>query len=174
MITFKSLSESHFPLLLAWLKQPHVKAWWDAEVTWTPALIQEKYGTYVKGYKVENGEAKKIDAYIIYTDEVPSGYIQIYNAYDFARSAPLIGLPESLAAFDIFIGEKEYLGKGFGSQALQLFLETFYQHSYAYVFADPEIGNSGAIKAYEKAGFKKIRENGDIGDVWMLYACLDT
>ena len=51
-ITFTSLTESHFPLLLKWLETTHVKLWWDQDVKWTPELIQEKYGSYVKGYKL--------------------------------------------------------------------------------------------------------------------------
>ncbi len=82
-ITFTPLAESHFPLLLKWLEKPHVKKWWDQDVKWTSALIQGKYTDYVKGYKLDNGVPKAISAHIIYADNTPIGYIQIYNAYDF-------------------------------------------------------------------------------------------
>lgn len=61
-ITFTPLAESNFPLLQKWLETPHVKAWWDQDVKWTPELIQEKYRDYVEGYKIENGIAKTIKA----------------------------------------------------------------------------------------------------------------
>lgn len=77
-ITFTPLTESHFPLLLKWLQTPHVKAWWDPDIQWTATLIQEKYMTYVKGYKLETAVAKQIKAYIICVDNTPIGYIQIY------------------------------------------------------------------------------------------------
>lgn len=32
-ITFETLHESHFTLLLKWLETPHVKKWWDEDVT---------------------------------------------------------------------------------------------------------------------------------------------
>ena len=111
-ITFKPLSESHFPLLLRWLEMPHLKAWWDSEIQWTPELIHQKYKTYVQGFKLEDGERKDIHAFIVCIDEKPIGYIQIYNAYDCKRSSPLINLPQSLAAFDFFMGEPDYLRKG--------------------------------------------------------------
>lgn len=167
-ITFKLLCESHFPLLLKWLKTPHVRAYWDADVQWTPELIQEKYDSYSKGYKLEKGIPKKIQAYIIFMDEEPIGYIQLYNAYDFPRSKPLIGLPENLAALDIFIGEVECLGKNLGSKALQLFLETIADPHYCNVLVDPEKRNIAAIKAYEKAGFKKIIQDKDTEEIDML------
>lgn len=164
-ITFTPLTESHFPLLLKWLEAPHVKTWWDQTVQWTPELIREKYTDYVKGCRLENGIAKMIKAYIICVNKVPIGYIQVYNAYDFARSKPLTGLPSSLAAFDVLIGEKAYLKQGIGSEAIAQFLKE-YGTSYTHVFADPKNTNLAAIRAYEKAGFKKINRLSD--EVWMV------
>lgn len=164
-ITFVSLTESHYPLLLKWLEAPHVKAWWDPDVTWTPELIREKYGTYVKGYKFQNGIPKPIQAFIIHVDEIPVGYVQLYNAYDFHRGEPLMDLPESLAAVDIYIGESSFLGKGIGSQALVMFLEKYCDDQYEAVFVDPHRENIAAIKTYENAGFHKVRVNGETGVV---------
>ena len=166
-ITFKPLSETDFPLLLKWLETLHVKLWWDQDIKWTPALIQEKFGDYVKGYKLESGVSKTIHAYIICADDQPIGYIQIYNAYDFARSKPLTGLPSSLAAFDVLIGEEKYLKQGIGSKAILQFLKK-HADSYTHVFADPERTNIAAIRAYEKAGFKKINVQPDLSEVWMI------
>ena len=166
-ITFMPLSESHFPLLLQWLESPHVKKWWDQHIHWTPELIQQKYGTYVKGYKMENGISKPISAYIICIDEKPIGYIQIYNAYDFSRDPPLVGLPESLAAFDIFIGEADYLKRGLGPKAITIFLDQ-YAVSYSHVFVNPDSANVAAIHAYEKAGFNKIEYQPNAKEIWML------
>ena len=102
-ITFTPLAESHFPLLLKWLEAPHIKAWWDQDVTYTLDLVHEKYSSYVKGYKLVDGQQKPIQGFIIHHNQNPVGYIQIYNAYDFPRSKSLLGLPENLGAFDIFI-----------------------------------------------------------------------
>ncbi|WP_367608387.1 hypothetical protein [Legionella sp. W05-934-2] len=58
-ISFKSLCEADFSLLLKWLEAPHVKAWWDQDIEWTPDLIRENFD-YIKGYKFYNGVAKAI------------------------------------------------------------------------------------------------------------------
>jgi RimJ/RimL family protein N-acetyltransferase len=166
-INFISLAESHFPLMLKWLETPHVKAWWNKEIKWTPALIEKKYTDYVKGYKLEKNVPKPIGAYIIYAESTPIGYIQIYNAYDFARSKLLTGLPESLAAFDVFIGEPDYLKRGIGSRAIIQFLEK-HGAAYTHIFVDPENANLAAIRAYEKAGFKKINPTQNINETWMI------
>ncbi|VEB37913.1 GNAT family acetyltransferase [Legionella sainthelensi] len=166
-ITFKPLAETDLIFLLKWLEEPHVKAWWDQEIQWTYNLIEEKYGSYIKGYKFENGIKKPISAYIIFAEQNPIGYIQFYNAYDFARSIPLTGLPSSLAAFDVFIGEKQFLKKGIGSKAINQFLKE-HANSYTHVFADPESSNSTAIKAYQKAGFKIVNQQPATGELWMI------
>jgi aminoglycoside 6'-N-acetyltransferase len=164
-ITFAPLAESHFPLLLKWLAAPHVKAWWDQDVKWTPKLIRKKYADYIREYKLENGIAKTIKAYIICASHVPIGYIQIYNVYDFAREEPLTELPHNLAAFDVLIGEENYLKQGIGSRAIVQFLQE-HGKSYTHVFADPESSNLAAIRAYEKAGFMHVKNIDTV--TWMI------
>ena len=167
LINFLPLHPSHFPLLLKWLETPHVKRWWDADIAWTQALIEEKYGDYVQGYKIMEGVAKPLKACIICVDEQLVGYIQLYNAHDFLPEATLTGLPESLGAFDVYIGEESCLQKGLGSQAIDQFLNTF-GSAYASIFADPDRENIAAIRAYEKAGFQAVPNQPEGHEVWML------
>ncbi|MDX1924068.1 MAG: GNAT family N-acetyltransferase [Rickettsiaceae bacterium] len=166
-ITFEPLHESHFPLLLKWLEAPHVKKWWDQDVTYTLELVREKYSSYIKGYKLVDGQQKPIQAFIIYREQNPVGYIQIYNAYDFPRSKSLLGLPENLGAFDIFIGEAAALQQGLGSKTILEFLK-LHGNKYSHIFADPDSNNGAAVKCYEKAGFKMVSEQQDTGEVWMI------
>ena len=166
-ITFEPLHESHFPLLLKWLEAPHVKKWWDQDVTYTMDLVREKYSSYIKGYKLVDGVPQPIQGFIIHNNQNPVGYIQIYNAYDFPRSKPLSGLPQSLGAFDIFIGEKEVLGQGLSSKAIVQFLK-LHGGQYTHIFADPDSNNVAAVKCYEKAGFKRVLEQQDTKEVWMI------
>lgn len=170
-LSFKPLQESHFPLLLKWLETPHVKTWWDTDVQWTPELIKEKFGTYVQGYKVEQGIKKPFQAYIIYVDTQPVGYIQLYTAHDFARDYPasLETLPLSLAALDFFIGEQDYLGQGLAPVVLTQFLQEYVAHFYEACFVDPETTNIRAIRVYEKAGFKTVKTIKEEGVTWMVW-----
>ena len=167
IITFEPLHESHFPLLLKWLETPHVKKWWDQDVTYTMDLVREKYSSYIKGYKRVDGQQKPIQGFIIHNNQNPIGYIQIYNAYDFPRSKILSGLPANLGAFDIFIAEESDLQQGLGSKAILEFLRV-HGNQYSNIFADPDSNNIAAIKCYEKAGFKRFSEQQDTEEVWML------
>lgn len=167
-ITFEPLVESHFPLLLKWLEAPHVKAWWDQDVRWTEELIVKKFGSYVDGYKIQNGETKKIEAFIINLDSKPIGYIQLYDAHAFPRNTTLIDLPKSLAAIDILIGDTDCIGKNVGSDVMILFSEQYCAPLYEYTFVDPDISNITAIKSYTKAGFKQIKTNDLSKEIWMI------
>jgi len=167
-ITFKSLANDHFPLLLKWFNTLHVKAWWDPDIEWTIEKVQEKYQSYISKYKLENGVAKEIYSFIIELDYNPIGYIQMYNAYDFVRSTTLTGLPKSLAAIDFFIGEKEVLRKGMGTKALEKFINQFCFNKFEFVFVDPDLLNIAAIRTYEKCGFKAVREDLDHRTLLML------
>ncbi|AZL16384.1 GNAT family N-acetyltransferase [Rickettsiales endosymbiont of Stachyamoeba lipophora] len=169
-IQFERLKEPHLSLLLKWLETPHVKAWWDQDIKWSDDLIKEKYGTYIDGYKLENNTKKPMHAFIIQLDSKPIGYIQYYNVYDFAHedNIPLEGLPKSLAAFDIFIGEESFVGKGLGAVIINKILDEHIWPQFQACFVDVESSNIGAIKAYEKAGFRKIKTLDDGKVIWLL------
>jgi len=124
-------------------------------------LVERKYSNYVKGYKLENSELKKIQAYIIEADQNSIGYIQIYNARDFERENKLVNLPTNLAAIDFFLGESEYLNNGNGLFILNTFLENFVNKEFKHILVDPDCKNIAAIKTYEKAGFKVVLKNNE-------------
>lgn len=166
---FKPLVKRHLPLLLKWLNSPHVQEFWDTGTVWTKEMIDAKYGSYVEGYKLINGKKLPIDAFIIYHNNYPIGYIQVYNAAKFPRygydvSEVLQGTPYGdahLAALDIFIAEADLIGKGIGSSAMKQFLHEIVWHNFDGCLVDPVKINARAIRAYEKAGFVKVTETPD-------------
>ena len=160
-IKFIALSIFDFPLLYKWLEASHVKQWWDEDIINTEEYVEEKYSSYVEGYKLENGKKKPISAFIIYLSDKSIGYIQIYNAYDFDQ---IIDLPKSLGAIDFYIGEEDYLKRGIDNKILKAFDYQEFDH----IFVDPDKNNIVAIKTYEKASFKKIVEHLDTNEVWMI------
>ena len=171
---FEKLNEIHFSLLLRWLESPHVKRWWDSDITWNEKLIKEKYETYVEGYKVlklKSGEViqKPINGYIIMYEDTPIGYIQYYDKDDFPshHGYESLDIPKPCAGLDWYIGEVDFIGKGIGSEVLKLFIKDVIPQEFSHIFVDPEIDNIAAIRAYEKAGFQKIAEKVDEGVIWM-------
>jgi aminoglycoside 6'-N-acetyltransferase len=65
------------------------------------------------------------------------------------------------------LGEADVIGKGIGPAAMQAFFATW-DKKFDYAFADPDRNNKRAVRAYEKAGFEKVRECPRTGEVWML------
>lgn len=172
IFTFEPLEKFHFPLLLKWLESPHVKPLWDPDITWTPKLIEEKYGSYVKGFKkiilAEEIIEKPIYAFVISLNSNKIGYIQYYNIYDFPREDGQVidDLPPNLGAIDIFIGEKSLIGEGIGigPLVLEIFLKNYVFQQFDAAFVGPESNNKNAIRAYEKVGFVTLKQtkNGTI------------
>ena len=143
-IRFQLLTETDFPLLLKWLEEPHVKAWWDQGITWTPELVSKKYALQ-----------RPVHAYIILIDDAPIGYIQFYDVKDFV-DADRPQCPESVAGLDYYIGESGFLKKGFAPIILQKFLLEQVKPLFAHCLVDPDVKNTSAIRAYEKTGFKAM------------------
>lgn len=164
MINFSKLIESDFELLHKWLMTDHVRKWWDSNVNWTMSLIHSKYIHYTKGFKIlklkNETITKPMHAYIIKIDDIPIGYIQYYNRYDFPpeQEYDMNFLPKSCAAIDVYIGETAFLHKGFGSAAIKDFAQNFVAKEFTNVLVDPETANHSAINSYRKAGFKIIQE----------------
>lgn len=168
-ISFKPLETKHMPLLFEWLQKPHVKVWWDPETDWTPELLQEKYGSYPDGYYFEDGIKKPLRAFIIEVDHQPVAYIQLYEirSYPGADSIPKDCLPESSTGLDIFIGDETLVGKGYGTKILKEFVAQHIAPHHEACFVDPDRNNRSAIRAYEKAGFHVLQEDGKT--LWMMW-----
>ncbi|WP_419420814.1 GNAT family N-acetyltransferase [Legionella sp. D16C41] len=171
-IVLKPLSKPNLPLLLKWLQAPHVKAWWDSDIDWNLALIWEKYGTYLEGYKYVNQQKKPLKAYIIKADNQPVGYLQFYNVRDFNDDIYLNRLPPKLAAIDMYIGEPSQLNQGIGSKALQILIKQFIALEFDNVLVTPDLNNYQAIACYRKAGFKPIYRHLKNHELWLLRNCI--
>lgn len=171
-ITFVPLQEEHFPLLQKWLNAPHLAATWGEKKQWTLEKIKAKYIPYTQRHKKITESYKNIFPFVIYFEKIPIGYIQYYNAYDFPRETGHFltdaRLPKSLAALDLYIGEPHFMGKGVGSVLLMQFLKIFIWPHFKACFVDPDNSNFIAIRAYEKAGFKKIGNPTSKKDSWMI------
>lgn len=179
-ITFEPLNEAHFPLLIKWLDAPHVKKWWpadrslgasgDQDVTYTLELVKEKFGKHIHGFALEKNSNYKTYAYIICVHKEMLGYIQAYNAHEFAREdgLNLSAISGSVCVIDLFIGEQQFLHQGWEARILNEFEKQLLATHFDWCLIDPAKDNLVAIKAFTKAGFKKFSEQENTTAVWML------
>lgn len=148
-IRLRNATIDDLPLLNHWDEQPHnIQAdpnddWkWETELWRKPAWRQQL---------------------IAELDERPIGFLQIIDP---AREETHYwgNVPENLMAIDIWIGEKEDLGHGYGSIMMHLALEScFADPAVTAVIIDPLESNVRARKFYERIGFEFI-ENRQLGD----------
>lgn len=169
-LTFRAFTEIDFPLLLAWLESPHVKKWWDQDITYTIDLVKEKFGKHIHGLAISNNSNKKTYAYTISVDKEKIGYIQAYNARDFAEEngLDLDVISGSICGVDLFIGDEKFLHKGMGPQILNEFEKQIWAPHFDWCLIDPVKDNAAAIKSFEKAGFKICEQLQTKSNVWMI------
>ena len=75
---------------------------------------------------------------------------------DFPTEKTMLKINPNAAGIDTFIGEVDFLHKGFGTVYLRKFLKeiTFREPGITSCIIDPEPSNKIAISAYQKAGFR--------------------
>lgn len=151
MIHFTPLEKTDFDLLYKWMNVEFVSKWY-AKRKFTYDDVEKKYYPRVTG-------DEPVHPYIIHINKLPAGYIQWYKIHDYPNYARCVEVSTDTAGIDMFIGEKDFLHKGYGSQILQQFLSevVFVQKGIERVITGPEPENKSAIRVYEKAGFRYIK-----------------
>ena len=61
---------------------------------------------------------------------------------------------------DLFIGDEEQTGRGLGTEMIERFVEeiVFARPETIACIADPDLENAASMRAFEKAGFRAVRE----------------
>lgn len=147
---FHPLTPADIPMLNEWLSRPHVAEWWDEQVS--------DAGLHLTYFTPDPG-APGTRYYIAHLDGKPVGYIQSYiPAEEHGEWWPDVDDP-SIRGIDQFLADADDLGKGVGTAMVRAFLDKlFTDPAVTRIQTDPAPGNPRAIRCYEKAGFRRIRE----------------
>lgn len=140
---FRPMTATDLPLVLHWLKQPHVVEWW---------------GDTHEQFELVSGdlEIEAMQQYIVAIEDRPFAYIQSYDPRDWPDNG-LGDHPPGTQGIDQFIGEPNMVERGHGSAFIRIFIERLLAAGAARVVTDPDPANARAIRAYEKAGFARDR-----------------
>ncbi len=151
-IIFEPLNEAHIALIYQWFNRPHVQSFYSLR-NWTLEEVQKKLTPYMQ-------EKSGILGYVIYLGERPIGYIQGYpiKEYPWENQNLPDGIIQEAAGFDLFIGEKDCLGKGWGSKIVNRFLEEYIWPYYKYCMVDPDSRNEASIRLFQKCGFMQNKQ----------------
>jgi aminoglycoside 6'-N-acetyltransferase len=150
-ISFRKLEQRDLSMLQGWLNAPHIQGIYEKAPV-SMEEVEEKYNARI----LENARVK---SFVILHDDKPIGYIQAYRVSDDPRYEKAFALPYDAAGIDLFIGEKEYVGKGLGSNIIKKFTKevVFSLFDVEYCIADPGVKNTPSMRAFEKAGFKPVK-----------------
>ena len=137
-----------------WLLEPHVKRWWDdgVKLPYPDASIEE-YREAIRG-------DDPTYHYLARMDGRPIGMFQHYRIGDDQEYADALALGEDAIGVDLFIGEADLVGRGHGPVMLRQFLRevAFPFHGIDVSVIGPSVTNLRAIRAYEKAGFRPLKQ----------------
>ena len=140
---FRPMSKTDLPLVRGWLAEPHVMQWW---------------GDSCEQFEIVSGdlEVEAMDQFIVATDDRPFGYLQCYNPEVWPDNG--LGVhPKGTRGIDQFIGEPSMVDRGHGSAFIRSFIDRLLAAGATRVITDPDPANTRAIRAYEKAGFRRDR-----------------
>ena len=146
VFVFAPLTTEHFPLMHRWLNQPHVALWWGEPQP--RSEVDKKYQAIIASIWIES--------FIVYCVGKPIGFLQCYRA-KMVGDGWWPGAGADVVGIDQFIGEAEFLHKGYGPAFIRQYVTEVFAHDPTVneCIADPAPSNSAAIKAYEKSGFKQ-------------------
>lgn len=137
---FRSVVATDMPMLRDWLDQPHVREWW---------------GDPAKGIAEIEAAMDDIstEPLIVELDGVPIAYLQSYDPH-MEDDHPYADQPMGTLGLDISIGAADLVGKGHGSAIIAQFAAQLFAEGAPRLVIDPDPGNTRAIRAYERAGFR--------------------
>jgi aminoglycoside 6'-N-acetyltransferase len=136
------MTRDDLPQIKRWLTLPHVREWWG-----DPA---EQYALVS-----DDLDEPAMDQSIVATDEGDIGYIQCYDLT--AWNSGFGTHPAGTRGIDLFIGEPTMMQGGHGSALIRAFVDERLAQGAPRIVTDPDPENPRAIRAYEKAGFQKLR-----------------
>lgn len=152
-IALRPMTEQDLPMLHDWLNRPHIVEWWGGGSA-RPTL-EEVYAKYLPRILAQD----RVTPYIAMLEQAPIGYAQSYVAlgsgdgwWEEETDAGVRGIDQSIA-------DPQLLGKGLGTLLVRALVEKLFSDpQVTKIQTDPAPTNLRAIRCYQKAGFRIVRE----------------
>lgn len=177
-INFEQANLGHVDIIFSWLSEPYVQEFWDNSQDHKDDILNfvngrkspSSYcdGKYVYWIAYEGDNPFAMLMTIKETTEDDIGELKLNNL---SKTGHTYGL-------DYMIGDKDYFGKGYGSETLKDFIQffrTIVDPKADTFLIDPAADNSKAKHVYMKAGFEHIGDflmSGDVSGAGKLHHLL--
>ena len=128
-------------MLADWLRTTEVARWWgdpDEELALVTGDLDQPL----------------MRQWIVAYENRPFAYVQAYPVQAWPQPH-LAALPNGTVAVDAFIGVPDMIGRGHGSAFVRAYADGLLNSGTPRVVTDPDPVNTRAIRAYEKAGFRR-------------------
>jgi len=153
-IGFTPITRADFPLIAAWLAEPHVARWWADEHT--PEAIERDYGPVV------DGTDPWAEIFIAHDDDGPFGLMQRYPLRNDPEGRPslraICDVPDDGWSIDYLIGPASRIGGGIGTGMIRAFIDRLWaDHPDAGALLVPvHADNVASWRALEKVGLTRV------------------
>lgn len=141
---FRALAARDLKLVASWLAEPHLREWWGDPAEELMSIEQALDDVATEPLIVELGGQ-------------PIAYLQSYDPH-LEDGHPYQDQPFGTLGVDLSIGPPGLVGKGHGPAMLGQFVEHLFEEGAPRVVIDPHPENVRAVRAYEKAGFRRLGE----------------
>lgn len=144
-IVFRPVERSDAPLLRRWLEAEHVRQWW-------PHPIDEQLEEVWELRAASWGEAL-----LWGTPTRWLGYMQWYDAFEEASEFWRGVLAHNSIGLDMYIGEADALGQGYGSRAARAIIEQLHAaQGWRHFHIDPHVGQRTRHSRLPEGGFQAL------------------
>ncbi len=137
-------------MLHEWLQRPHVAEWWMP-----PPTLEE----VVEDFTPLTRAGGREQGYIALEGASEIGYIQSYVVKDGGDGWWVDEQDPGARGIDQFLADADQLGRGLGTAMVRAFVHRLFEDAaVTQMQTDPDLLNIRAIRCYEKAGFRAVRE----------------
>jgi AacA4 family aminoglycoside N(6')-acetyltransferase len=151
IIALRLLTEDDLPMLHDWLNRPHIVQWWQGH---RPTLQQVRDHYLPRVLAQEN-----VTPYVGLLNGRPFAYAQSYVALGAGGGWWQDETDPGVRGIDQSIADPDLLGIGLGTKLVRALVgRLFDDPQVTKVQTDPAPDNLRAIRCYEKAGFRKVKD----------------
>ena len=171
----RTATEEDGPLLARWRSDPRILEFYGGR---DRPLDERSVGQhYLAPHRdPSTGRFYEHRACIAETGQGPRAFVQFYRLP--AAEAKLVGDPPGRRTYglDLFIAEPNLWGRGLGTILILLVRDHLrFARAAERVVSDPRVANPRSVRAFEKAGFRKVRvlparmvHEGVPADCWLM------